>query len=292
MRFLGMWRAIAVLLIATTAAHAAAIDVVSLGPNDPALVKVSGSLESGDKDLFLRKILSLSSAVVAFDSDGGNLLAGIQIGEIIRLKNYSTIVQNGKSCASSCALAWLGGTRRFMGPGAKIGFHSAYNGDTGQITGPGNALVGAYLNKIGLPYGAVVYITSASPDSITWLSQADAQRIGIDVAFFQLGTPASQQANTPILPAPTKKEDIGPTGGYLVQVSSQRSEADAMAAYKVLQGRFLPALGSRAPIILRANTTSGVFYRAAVGPFATSDEAARFCANLKSAGGQCVVQRN
>jgi hypothetical protein len=279
-----MWRVIVVLLFATTAAHAAAIDVVSLGPNDPALVKVTGSLESGDKDLFLRKILSLSSAVVAFDSDGGNLLAGIQIGEIIRLKNYSTIVQNGKSCASSCALAWLGGTRRFMGPGAKIGFHSAYNGDTGKITGPGNALVGAYLNKIGLPYNAVVYITSASPDSITWLSQADAQRIGIDVAFFQFGARASA--------APPKKEDIGPTGGYLVQVSSQRSEADAMAAYKVLQGRFLPALGSRAPIILRANTTSGVFYRAAVGPFATSDEAARFCANLKSAGGQCVVQRN
>jgi hypothetical protein len=278
-----MWRVIVVLLFATTAAHAAAIDVVSLGPNDPALVKVTGSLESGDKDLFLRKILSLSSAVVAFDSDGGNLLAGIQIGEIIRLKNYSTIVQNGKSCASSCALAWLGGTRRFMGPGAKIGFHSAYNGDTGKITGPGNALVGAYLNKIGLPYNAVVYITSASPDSITWLSQADAQRIGIDVAFFQFGARASA--------APPKKEDIGPTGGYLVQVSSQRS-ADAMAAYKVLQGRFLPALGSRAPIILRANTTSGVFYRAAVGPFATSDEAARFCANLKSAGGQCVVQRN
>jgi hypothetical protein len=32
-----MWRAIAVLLIATTAARGAAIDVVSLGPNDPSL---------------------------------------------------------------------------------------------------------------------------------------------------------------------------------------------------------------------------------------------------------------
>jgi hypothetical protein len=48
-----MWRAIAALLIATTAARAAAIDVVPLGPNDPSLVKVTGRLESSDKDLFL-----------------------------------------------------------------------------------------------------------------------------------------------------------------------------------------------------------------------------------------------
>ena len=135
-----MWRAIAVLLIATTAARAAAIDVVSLGPNDPTLVKLTGPLESSDKDLFLRKILPLSSAVVAFDSDGGSLVTGIQIGETIRLKNFSTLVPNGKRCASSCALAWLGGTRRFMGPESKIGFHSAYSRETRQITGPGNAL--------------------------------------------------------------------------------------------------------------------------------------------------------
>jgi hypothetical protein len=202
---------------------------------------------------------------VAFDGDGGSLVAGIQIGETIRLKNFSTVVPNGKRCASSCALAWLGGTRRFMGPDSKIGFHSAYDGDTGQVTGPGNALVGAYLNKMGLPYDAVVYITSASPDSITWLSKADAQKIGIEVAFFQ---------------------------GYLVQVSSQRNEADAQASYRALQHKYPSVLGSRAPLIMRADTTNGVFYRAAIGPFGAADEALKFCSNLKSAGGQCVVQRN
>jgi hypothetical protein len=286
-----VWRAIAVLLIATTAARAATIDVVSLGPNDPSLVKVTGPLESGDKDLFLRKILSVSSAVVAFDSDGGSLVAGIQIGETIRLKNFSTVVPNGKRCASSCALAWLGGTRRFMGQESKIGFHSAYNGDTGQVTGPGNALVGAYLNKIGLPYDAVVYITSASPDSITWLSKADAQKIGIEVAFFQLSPTTSLKAVAPILPAP-QKENSGGVGGYLVQVSSQRNEADAQASYRALQHKYPSVLGSRAPLIMRADTTNGVFYRAAIGPFGAADEALKFCSNLKSAGGQCVVQRN
>jgi sporulation related protein len=282
-----MWRAIAVLLIANTAARAAVIDVVSLGPNDPTLVKVTGPLESSDKDLFLRKILPLSSAVVAFDSDGGSLVTGIQIGETIRLKNFSTLVPNGKRCASSCALAWLGGTRRFMGPESKIGFHSAYSRETRQITGPGNALVGAYLNKIGLPYNAVVYITSASPESMTWLSKADAEKLGIEVSFFQLIPTTTQKPA--VLPPPTPQT----RGGYLVQVSSQRNEADAQAAYRVLQHKFPAVLGSRAALVKRADLgDQGVFYRAAVGPFATPDEAFQFCTNLKSAGGQCVVQRN
>jgi hypothetical protein len=286
-----LWRAIAVLLIATTAARAAEIDVVSLGPNDPSLVKVTGRLESSDKDLFLRKILPLSSAVVAFDSDGGNLLAGIQIGETIRLKNFSTLVPNGRRCASSCALAWLGGTRRFMDPESKIGFHSAYNGDTGQITGPGNALVGAYLNKIGLPYNAVVYITSASPESMTWLSKADAEKLGIEVSLFQLSPTTSRK--TVVRPPSTPPQPTAGTGGYLVQVSSQRNEADAQASYQALQGKFPAVLGSRAALIMRADLGDhGVFYRVAVGPFATPDEAFQFCTNLKSAGGQCVVQRN
>jgi hypothetical protein len=243
-------------------------------------------LESKDKELFLRKIFALSNAIVAFESDGGSLLAGIEIGETIRLKNFSTVVPNGRRCASACALAWLGGTRRFLGPESRIGFHSAYHRESGKVTGPGNALVGAYLNKIGLPYNAVVYITSASPESMTWLSKSDAEKIGIEVSLFQ--------------PAPTARKSVAPVTpsepnlrGYSVQVVSQRSEADAQAAYKDMQAKFPSVLGSRPPLIRRADLGDhGVYYRATVGPFVTAEEAGQFCTSLKNAGGQCVVQRN
>jgi hypothetical protein len=83
------------------------------------------------------------------------------------------------------------------------------------------------------------------------------------------------------------------TGGYVVQVSSQRNEADAQASFRVLQGKFPSVLGSRTPLIKRADLgAKGVYYRAMVGPFGSSGEASRFCGSLKSAGGQCVVQRN
>jgi hypothetical protein len=82
-------------------------------------------------------------------------------------------------------------------------------------------------------------------------------------------------------------------GGYVVQVSSQRSESDAQASYRALQGKFPSVLASRPPLIKRADLgDKGVYYRAMVGPFGSPDEATQFCGNLKTAGGQCVVQRN
>ncbi|ABD07451.1 proline-rich region [Rhodopseudomonas palustris HaA2] len=102
------------------------------------------------------------------------------------------------------------------------------------------------------------------------------------------GSPAANQRVAALPPT----ESAG-AGGYVVQVSSQRSEADAKSSYRTLQGKFPSVLGQRAPLIKRADLGSkGVYYRAMVGPFGSSEEASRLCGNLKSAGGQCVVQRN
>ena len=82
-------------------------------------------------------------------------------------------------------------------------------------------------------------------------------------------------------------------GDYLVQVSSQKNEADVQASYRALQNNFPAALGSRPPVIKRADLgDKGVYYRTMVGPFGSTEEAAQLCGNLKSAGGQCVVQKN
>jgi hypothetical protein len=103
--------------------------------------------------------------------------------------------------------------------------------------------------------------------------------------------PAQNAASPSPSPSPSQSATTG--SGYLVQVSSQRSEADAQASYKALQGKFPSVLGSRAPLIKRADLgDKGVYYRAMVGPFNSSDEATQFCGSLKSAGGQCVIQRN
>jgi hypothetical protein len=109
-------------------------------------------------------------------------------------------------------------------------------------------------------------------------------------AFAEPQTRIATNAPTPIAPGTNSN---GGTGGYLVQVSSQRNEADAQASYKVLQGKFPSVLGSRSPVIKRADLgEKGIYYRAMVGPFGSPEEASQFCGSLKTAGGQCVVQRN
>jgi hypothetical protein len=93
--------------------------------------------------------------------------------------------------------------------------------------------------------------------------------------------------NTPVQTAPSGG------GGYLVQVSSQKNEAEAQASYRVLQGKYPAVLGSRSPVIKRADLgDKGVYYRAMVGPFGSREEALQLCGSLETAGGKCVVQRN
>ncbi len=82
-------------------------------------------------------------------------------------------------------------------------------------------------------------------------------------------------------------------GNYLVQLSSQRSEADAQAAFRSLRSKYSSLLGSHNPVIRRADLAGrGTYYRAMVGPFASRNEAAQLCSSLKAAGGDCVVQSN
>jgi SPOR domain len=148
------------------------------------------------------------------------------------------------------------------------------------------------------PAGAKPAPRAAAPASRTAsTANASAANANAPLSLTPQGQPAA--AEPPIQTAAVNPAQTAPSpaaatsGGYLVQVSSQRSEADAQASYKALQGKFPAVLGSRPPLIKRADLgDKGVYYRAMVGPFSSSDEASQFCGSLKSAGGQCVIQRN
>ena len=109
--------------------------------------------------------LPTTKTTVEFRSKGGNLLAGIRIGSLIRAKKFATVVPDGTQCASACALAWLGGIRRFVGEHSRV-----VNKAGGPVeSGSGNAILGAYLNQLGLSEKAILYITHAVPTSMQWL---------------------------------------------------------------------------------------------------------------------------
>jgi hypothetical protein len=101
-------------------------------------------------------------------------------------------------------------------------------------------------------------------------------------------------------PAPTRMASNNPSapavssGGYLVQVSSQKNEADAQSSYRALQGKYPSVLGPHSSLVKRVDLgEKGVYYRAFAGPFTSVDQATQLCSSLKAAGGpQCIIQRN
>jgi hypothetical protein len=117
-----------------------------------------------------------------------------------------------------------------------------------------------------------------------------------------------QAANAPLslnpnaAPAPARPERVASTtpaapaaasgGGYAVQVSAQRSEAEAQAAFRALQSKYPAQLGSRQPVIRRADLgAKGIYYRAMV-VVGSNGEAGELCSSLKAVGGSCIIQRN
>jgi hypothetical protein len=194
-------------LLCACPASAATIVAAPVGGPDTGAIVVSGTLKPGDDEVFSKHLMQFPKGLVVLQGDGGDLAAAIKIGTAIRLKNYSTLVPTGSSCASACAIAWLGGAPRILEDGSQVGFHAAYalkDGQAAEVGAP-NALLGAYLGKIGLPDRAVAYITSAPPEGMNWLSSDQAEKMGIELKTISGSGPPAMLSDT-TRQAPPKKE--------------------------------------------------------------------------------------
>jgi hypothetical protein len=187
-------------MAASPNAQSASISLHSGGPGEIPVIAIEGPIEPGDDQRFWTRACMLPKAIVALKSPGGSAFTGIHLGEMIRRKNFDTAVPDNAMCASACAVAWLGGVRRFAGAGAKIGFHATC---VGRRLAPGtetkgdpcrrseeqrvalessaaDAALAAYARKIGLNDSAHLYITKAPHEALTLLNAADGRQHGID----------------------------------------------------------------------------------------------------------------
>ena len=62
----------------------------------------------------------------ALESAGGLLKDGYAMGRIFRERNITTVIDSKHVCASSCAVAFLGGTKRVVEDGGIIMYHAPY----------------------------------------------------------------------------------------------------------------------------------------------------------------------
>ena len=120
----------AFVLLAPLAAKPATLSISHSEAGDR--VSVEGKLELADGPAFAKLADGLNQAVISLNSPGGNLVAGLAIGRLVRLRGFATAVPDRALCASACALAWLGGKTRYLGPHSALGFHGAAVMSRGQ----------------------------------------------------------------------------------------------------------------------------------------------------------------
>ena len=95
-------------------------------------------------DRILEKVASCQSVngnvvivpMVYLNSNGGLLKDGYRLGQTFRKFSAQTHIANDQFCASSCAIAFLGGKYRNMDVKGKLAFHSPYVGNGASISCP------------------------------------------------------------------------------------------------------------------------------------------------------------
>lgn len=178
---------ISCLLGSSTSAYAAEITHEQI--EEGGIISIQGEIQSGDAEKFRQVSVNYPKAVVVLESEGGSLLPAIEIGKIIKIAGFITVVPPDSVCASSCALIWLAGEPRALAETGHVGFHASYRDNNGSLeeSGVANALIGNYLGKLNLSERAIVFATSAAPDEIMWLTKANKDTAGIDFENFETG---------------------------------------------------------------------------------------------------------
>ena len=192
------------------------------------------------------------------ESDGGALVPALEIGKMIRLTGYSTLVIRDASCTSSCALIWLAGSRRLKSPGGHVGFHASYLDKNGSKheTGVGNAMVGHYLSLLNLPQKAVVFATVAGPNEINWLTGANRTEAGIEFEDFILKSEREDVALTPSQIARTPPPITVVRTPSPVVVASRQKQTKPLSSYTLPEIEALLKAALRKPDVYGAIASS------------------------------------
>jgi hypothetical protein len=109
--------------------------------------------------------------------------------------------------------------------------------------------------------------------------------------------PPADSAAAPTVAAASAPPAVAPAagavggGGWAVQLSAPRSEADAHSAIAKLKSKYADALGDSTLSIRQADVKGQTIYRVRVSGLSKTDASA-LCSKLKSGGGDCFIAKD
>jgi len=114
-----------------------------------------------------------------FESNGGDVLAAIQIGELLRKLEANTFVLEGR-CASACVVSFVGGVTRNVSNDGIIGLHRPYsmqysmsNVESRMSYKQINQKLQIYFRKLNISERLLEEMNAVSPYEMRWLSAKD-----------------------------------------------------------------------------------------------------------------------
>lgn len=188
----------------------------------PPVILLKGEFsQTDDPELLSREVAASGAKMITFDSDGGNVLAAMAYGRMIRSLGLSTFQLRAVQCASACTLAFVGGAIRQAEPGA-IGVHQSSFSPGSDLDGHAavaavqtmTAQIMTYLIEMGIDPKLLQLSLSVSTDDMRYLTASEMQTYNVTSgsagdAPERLGTTAN--AGPPAVPSTTIREVSPPT---------------------------------------------------------------------------------
>ncbi|WFU89937.1 hypothetical protein QA644_28260 (plasmid) [Rhizobium sp. CC1099] len=183
----------------------------------PPVILLKGEFSQvDDPELLSREVAASGAKVITFDSNGGNVLAAMAYGRMIRSLGLSTFQLRTVQCASACTLAFVGGAIRQAEPGA-IGVHQSSFSPESDLDGHAavaavqtmTAQIMTYLIEMGVDPKLLQLSLSVSTDDMRYLTASEMQTYNVTSgsagdAPERLGTTAN--AVPPAVPSTTTRE--------------------------------------------------------------------------------------
>jgi hypothetical protein len=193
------------------------------------VLSVSGDIAEGDTVTFKAAVKTANDAgkfvsSIRLDSQGGNLLEGVQLAEVVKFAKMATNVGQNATCASACFLIFAAGETKFANYTAQIGVHGASD-ETGRETtqsGAATVSMARIAKELGVPASIIGRMVVTPPNDMVWLSPTDLQSMGTTMVGKPSQVPppsASISQLPPVSPtdlSPKAKASAPPTWDELV----------------------------------------------------------------------------
>ena len=140
----------------------------------------TGAIAPGSAKAFEKELEKRGSYVktIVLASPGGSVQDALAMGRLIREKGYSTEVEAGKYCASSCPLVFAGGMERRAAKNAAIGVHqisSASEAHAGDMAAAQrmSATCQKYLREMGVDIGVWVHAMETPKNALYYFKSQE-----------------------------------------------------------------------------------------------------------------------